>query len=347
MKYRRFWQVKRLLLKVFSPFRVGLGFIARASDRARHGWEDSFRRVELLHPIAFAKSPDLLEPSCLVPHSFSEKHVWIIRNGIFHFSQGVVYLKGAGVAESTSWQPSRRIRLRPIQVVGARRAPVESPVASVSQHRWNYYHWLIEDLPPLLYLHRTIPDLTVYVGRGAPNFVISSLNFYGVDYLMARGLLRVPELAFVGRGNDTGWPHPWDIKQVRVDGPANRQGRKLYISRRHSSRSPKHEADLEFWLAQRGFEIFFLEALSFESQIQLFSETSLLVAQHGAGLANLVFAPKGIQVVEIFERTNVNQCFERLSAICGHVHEGVIFDRDDDAASVIVKVRKVLEAAET
>lgn len=338
--------MRRLLPKIFSPFRVRRGFIARTSDRARHGWEDSFRRGELLHPIAFAESPDLLEPRFLVPHSFLERHVWIIRGGIFDFSQGVVYLKGAGVAESTSWHPHKRIRLRPIQVVGARRAPVESPVTSVSQNPWNYYHWLIEDLAPLLYLHRTIPDLTVYVGRGAPTFVISSLNFFGVNFRMATGLLRFPVLAFVGRGNDTGWPHPWDIEQVRVDAPANRQGRKVYISRRHSSRSPKHEADLEFWLSQRGFEIFFLEALSFESQIQLFSETSLLVAQHGAGLANLVFAPKGIQVVEIFDRTNVNQCFERLSVICGHFHEGVIFDRDDDAASVIEKVRKVLEAAE-
>jgi hypothetical protein len=276
---------------------------------------------------------------------FSEKNVWIVRNGIFDFSQGVVYLKGAGVAESTSWQPSKRIRLRPIQLVGAKRAHVEGPVASVAQHRWNYYHWLIEDLPPLLYLHRKIPDLTVYVGRGAPTFVINSLNFYGVDYRMATGLLGLPDLVFVGRGNDTGWPHPWDIEQVRLDGPANSRGRKVYISRRHSSRSPKHEADLEFWLSQRGFEICFLEVLSFENQIQLFSETSLLVAQHGAGLANLVFAPKGIRVLEIFERTNVNQCFERLSGLCGHVHEGVIFDRDDDTASVIEKVRKVLEAA--
>lgn len=346
MKSRSFWQARRLLLKIFSPFRVRLGFIARTSDRARHGWEDSFRRGELLHPIAFAESPDLLEPRFLVPHSFLERHVWIIRGGVFDFSQGVVYLKGAGVAESTSWHSSKRIRLRPIQLAGARRAHARGPVASVSQHRWNYYHWLIEDLPPLLYLHRTIPDLTVYVGKDAPTFVINSLNFYGVDFRMATGLLRFPELAFVGRGNDTGWPHPWDIEQVRVDGPAIRQGRKVYISRRHSSRSPQHEADLEFWLAQRGFEIFFLEALSFEGQIQLLSETSILVAQHGAGLANLVFAPKGIKVVEIFERGNVNQCFERLSGICGHVHQGVVFDRHEDEASLIEKVRKVLETTE-
>lgn len=42
-----------------------------------------------------------------------------------------------------------------------------------------------------------------------------------------------------------------------------------------------------------------LEDLSFQAQIDQFSDASLIVAPHGSGLANLVFAPPGAKVIEL------------------------------------------------
>jgi hypothetical protein len=42
-----------------------------------------------------------------------------------------------------------------------------------------------------------------------------------------------------------------------------------------------------------------LEDLSFQAQIDRFSDASVIVAPHGSGLANLVFAPPGAKVIEL------------------------------------------------
>jgi capsular polysaccharide biosynthesis protein len=60
-----------------------------------------------------------------------------------------------------------------------------------------------------------------------------------------------------------------------------------------------NEADLLQALSPLGFERYRLEALPIEEQIALFQDAECVVAPHGAGLANLVFAPE-TAVVELF-----------------------------------------------
>lgn len=335
------WLVS-LLRELLAPFRSKYGFVARGSDRSRYAWEAWVRKGELLHRSELTYSPDLLDLENALGHCFSEKHVWAVRNGIFDFAHGVVYLKGVGVSESTSWPAYTRVRRRPIALSAAKKIKLQGPVAAASQHRWNFYHWLIEDLPPLIHLSQEIPDLIVLIKQGAPGFVIESLEFFGIHYQFCSGLLRVPELVFVGRGDDTGWAHPWDIQQIRLNATSIKRSRKIYISRRNSSRSPRHEASLESWLSSIGFEVVFLEKLSFTLQVKVLSEASVVVAQHGAGLSNLVFAAESTRVIEIFERGNVNQCFQRLSEVCKHDYRWVIFDSQEEASSVIRNVEKAL-----
>lgn len=325
---------------------VRIGFLALGGDRVINGWSGFVSSSEALYPAVFTQSKDLLAPEHSMSHAFNERRVWTVKGAVFDFSQGVLYLNGAGIAESTSWQPSKRIRHSPPRLIFARKLLLQRPVALASEHRWNYYHWLVEDLPGLVFLNKSVPNLSVCIGKGAPPFVGRTLEFYGIRFYVSSGLRRVPELIFVGKGQDTGWPHPWDVKQLRPEVLARTGHKKIYISRRKASRSPAYELDLENWLALRGFEIWTLEDCSFEFQVELFSKATIVISHHGAGLANVIFSPSATKVIEIFDSRFINQCYERLSTICGHLYEGLVLDGGEDFLTVVAEIDRLLGCSE-
>ncbi len=76
--------------------------------------------------------------------------------------------------------------------------------------------------------------------------------------------------------------------------------RKIYISRALAKlRNVKNEADVVALLAECGFETVTLETMPIAEQVALIREAEVIVAPHGAGLANLVFAqnPKVVELI--------------------------------------------------
>jgi hypothetical protein len=91
--------------------------------------------------------------------------------------------------------------------------------------------------------------------------------------------------------------------------------RRLLISRSTAPRRRLTNED-DIWqqlLHPRGFERVRLEDHSLQEQARLLSTASIVVAPHGAGLSNLVFAPKQCFVVELLNRDWAGTCFWHLS----------------------------------
>ena len=63
-------------------------------------------------------------------------------------------------------------------------------------------------------------------------------------------------------------------------------------------------------LERRGFVKLPLEEMSWREQVAAFAAARVVVSPHGAGLANVVFCREGTRVVEFFNRSYVNPCFE-------------------------------------
>ncbi len=59
-------------------------------------------------------------------------------------------------------------------------------------------------------------------------------------------------------------------------------------------------------------------------QALLFQQAGMVVAPHGAGLANMVFAPPGLRVIELLPDGVMNWCYRHLAAACGHDYDCVI-----------------------
>ena len=91
--------------------------------------------------------------------------------------------------------------------------------------------------------------------------------------------------------------------------------RRLWISRRNAKeRVVFREEKLHGFLRRHGFCICELENLPIAEQMALFSDASLIVAPHGAGLTNLLFTRPNTLVLEMFPFGYINQCYRVLAS---------------------------------
>jgi len=87
-----------------------------------------------------------------------------------------------------------------------------------------------------------------------------------------------------------------------------------------------------------------LEEIAFDRQIELFANAKLVVAQHGAGLVNLLFAPEGCGVIEL--GNNAYGCFKYFCSFFGMRYLNYPFYSSRAVnATVDLLVPKHLEAA--
>jgi capsular polysaccharide biosynthesis protein len=138
------------------------------------------------------------------------------------------------------------------------------------------------------------------------------------------------------RDADGQHPEYIDFLQSKVlpKRPSRRTNR-ILISRRASPRGRKmlNVDDVTDLLAEFGFREQQLENLSIGEQIELFHDAEAVVAAHGAGLSNLLFAPRGTRVIELFGTRDIVPHYYFLSRSLGHVYSNILGDRsnlDDD-----------------
>jgi len=96
-------------------------------------------------------------------------------------------------------------------------------------------------------------------------------------------------------------------------------GARIYISRGDvSGRGMQNEGDVEALLQQHGFDIVRMEEHDFESQRAICANASIIVAPHGAGMTNMIFAPPGCSIVELIPERYMVRFFWQLATDCGH-----------------------------
>lgn len=204
-----------------------------------------------------------------------------------------------------------------------------------------YCHWLLEELPRLLLLTGEQADSGLIAHTRAP-FIREAfaLGRFSGRLLDARRYshfecekLVIPSL--IGR---SGHPTP-RVAELLMEftaplrGPTSGLGERLYISREKAGRRRvTNEAELWQQLEPRGFTRIFLEDLSWKDQINAFAQAKVIVAPHGAGLANLVFCRPGVRVVEFFSRAYINPCFWRLAGVRGLDYRPVVFKSGEPLA---------------
>lgn len=188
----------------------------------------------------------------------------------------------------------------------------------------NYFHWILECLPRIL----AVGSIGIKAPILLPEYIYSasyvqdSLRDFKLDVLTFnfRQAVKVSTLylpthdfpcAFDPKYLNSVIDGYWEIDKGKpIEGY-----RKIYISRSGAGkRKVKNEDALLPVLNDAGFEILQMENLSFKQQRELMRETRVLVSIHGAGLANMIFMPKGSNVVELHPAVDrYNSCFYHLA----------------------------------
>jgi hypothetical protein len=236
--------------------------------------------------------------------------------GIFRLPGGIACALGAHLDTGGAYQPEMTLgsgsfietRFLQRQRLFPRISDVPGVVVSlVADGQMNYYRWLMETLPrfellrrnevkfDLLYCCQTMPfhRESMRALAGTAPLLPSEKN----TFIRARELV-VPD--FVDESEP--WIVPWLQKQFLPLAGSTKLAtdKRIYITRRQATgRRVVNEADLLSRLEPLGFRPVILENLSFTDQISLFRQAEMIVAPHGAGLANLVFCSPPVVVIEL------------------------------------------------
>jgi len=195
----------------------------------------------------------------------------------------------------------------------------------------NYYHWLLDLVPRVLLLKHAAQNFSNYdallLNGSRANYEREILAALGVPpekirYVDSRERFQIASAVFPSM--DINVIAPWKVHGLRdlpFSGKQN-QHRRLYLSRaRAAVRRIANENEISEILRHRNFEIVEAENLSWREQANLFAGASVIVAPHGAALANIVFCKPGTRVVEISTRAGYGDWYWQLAAVAGLSYE--------------------------
>lgn len=202
-------------------------------------------------------------------------------------------------------------------------------------HLHDHFHWLIDSIVPLCALLPHLPQQTTLLlpatlglgpetGLPGPHEVLKSFGLHE----MKRAYIEAP-LCLV---DDLYRPEHSFLHQlpaqVLLDArdralsalpPRGAARRRLFL-RPRPPRGITNLAVIEALATEQGLEIVSLDGMSFADQIALFHDAALIVAVHGAELANLLFCRAGTAVIELSPDAQHRQHLVRLSNKLDLVH---------------------------
>lgn len=185
----------------------------------------------------------------------------------------------------------------------------------------NYYHFLMDVLPRLGVLQETMPGVV------PDGYFVNTRTGYQKQLLALAGLTDIPVLepskhsaVRADRLLVPCIPNPdlmaptWTTQWVKSRLPASSAAglpTRLYVTRGSARNTRRLANEDALWplLEARGFTRLDPGKHTVQEQIDLFSAASVVVAPHGAALANLVFCNPGVRVLELFAPRYVNPCY--------------------------------------
>jgi capsular polysaccharide biosynthesis protein len=191
----------------------------------------------------------------------------------------------------------------------------------ISPHIYSYYHLLTDLLPHLL----DSPRFPVLVPEFMPLVFVDFLREAGFEVqILAADVFRVEKL-IIPEMKTPDWNLD-KIKKIRtfaenmypqLSSHQSRSQQRIYVSRKLAvKRHLANEEEFLGLLKEHKFRKVYLEQMSVREQVELFRSASHVIAAHGAGLTNVLFAPADVKILEIRPlRTSGQFCFENLFSL--------------------------------
>ena len=205
-----------------------------------------------------------------------------------------------------------------------------------------YYHFMTEVLPNALFISNAGIDYPIFCRTS--KFTVPMFRWFGItnqiasDYAPPKAIHLVPK--FVECGN----PSFQKIRLLRnvIEAKIQFQSTHGILIRRHGSRELLNEEEVFTFFRSKYPELTWVifDSLSVEETIALFSKAAKIVGPHGAGMTNMIFAQKGVEIIEFMPVSDPNLCYWHLAEMLCHSYN-MLPCPCDNTRSMVVDTRKL------
>jgi capsular polysaccharide biosynthesis protein len=202
----------------------------------------------------------------------------------------------------------------------------------------NYAHWIQQCLPRLwayTVMRERIRDLRIVLPTFAPqSFQAQTVRLLGIGdaEIEPLGVGEAVEIEYVHLPSRIDL---WSVSKVVAIAaaalaatvyPLRVASDRLYIRRQVEARRLANLEDLEGLLLAYGFKIVSFEQMALSEQIATMRSSNVVVAEHGAGLINILFCQKNSSVLELFNPRCVQPEFWSVASVCDYKYGFVVGD---------------------
>lgn len=205
----------------------------------------------------------------------------------------------------------------------------------------NYYHWMLDCLTRLL-VREHLPEPTkILIPTNSHKFVHETICMLGIenecmeapsDHLIVESFYFCSPTAMTGAWNPRGYT--WIRDKFRPFFNTIDPDKRIFLTRRGSSRVPKNINTIEKIFLNEGFEIIECGSLAVKDQIALASKSSAIAGLHGAAMTNILWAAPHTPVLELFQANYLNSCFEQIAHQGDLDYSYHIMDETSDTSAI-------------
>ena len=254
---------------------------------------------------------------------FRQPFLVLLPSALLLGPNGCVITPDGGILTQSIWTRGlfeqdriyRSLRLPAPQFLWGRYYTIASPYSA------GYYHWIVEVLPRLFAYESVAKDRPRLVVNSLLNpWQLESLKLLGFPHQdlveLGTDYLQLEKLYFPAYIGINPYCLDWLRERLFATVALEPTPKRIYITRRLATRRRLvNEDQIDSLLHQHGFIIAELETLSFVEQVRLFSQAEIVVGPHGAGLTNMVWAPRDCKVMEIQHPDHVNVMYYMLAEV--------------------------------
>lgn len=212
---------------------------------------------------------------------------------------------------------------RPVRLEG----PWTSLVGAWSE---GFYHWLTDALPRLALLSEFPAETKILIRGPLKRYQRECLSMLGLLDGVREATehhLLVEDYYFSSPVCMTGCTSPrsvqWLREQFLPHASSGATPRKFFIRREGKTRGIANQEEISVYLESLGWAVIDLEQLSFSEQVAYFSKAEAIIAEHGAGLTNLLWCSPGCRVLELCPDNFLNGCYEGI-AVCNRLQHSFL-----------------------
>lgn len=254
--------------------------------------------------------------------AFDEKNAYLLRDVFVSPKHGVIWLSGMRPLQQSfsnipfffAFGGARDILIPPSR---RRCTELVCPMPATN----SYYHLLYESVLPVLQGISAFPDAKILIHPSQKSYLHAILGFFGISdqqYVFAKRPLCVARCILVPRWVNSGYTRKSDLdffrNAIAERLPQAPACNKVYVSRSKCTNRPlANEGELEALLSAEGFIICHFENMTFADQMHTIHSARIVVAPHGAGIANMIAARKQTKLVEIISPDWFVTCYARLA----------------------------------